>query len=48
VQIGGTVQSEVGGNVNEHAGDQIEGRVAQEDGDVMNDVPGSKSTSQQW
>jgi len=34
--------------VNDNAGDQIDEGVAQEDGDVINDVPKSKSTSQQW
>lgn len=33
--------------MNEHAGYQIEERVAQEDGDVINDVSRSISTSQQ-
>jgi hypothetical protein len=33
--------------VNDHAGDQIDERVAQENGDVLNDVPSSKSTLQQ-
>ena len=37
-----------GGNVNGNAGDKIDERVAQEDGDVINDVPWSKSTLQQW
>jgi hypothetical protein len=32
--------------VSDHAGDQIDKRVAQKNGDVMNDVPRSKSTSQ--
>ena len=34
--------------MNDHAVDQIDERVAQEDGDVMNDVGRSKSTSQKW
>jgi len=33
--------------VNEHAGYQIEERVAHEDGDVIHDVPRSKTISQQ-
>jgi len=33
--------------VNEYAGYQIDERVAHEDGDVINDVPRSKTTSQQ-
>jgi hypothetical protein len=33
--------------VNERAGYQIDERVAQEDGDVIHDVPRYKSTSQQ-
>ena len=34
--------------MNDHAGDQIDEKVAQEDMDVINDVPRAKSTSQQW
>ena len=47
VQIGGTVQSELGKNTKVHVGGQIDERFAQEDGDVMNDVLRSKSTLQQ-
>jgi hypothetical protein len=34
--------------VNDNADEQIDEKVAQEDWDVINDVPRSKSTLQQW
>jgi hypothetical protein len=34
--------------VNDHADDQRDERVAQEVGDVINDVPRSKSSLQKW
>lgn len=33
--------------MNDHAGYQVDERIAQEDGDVIHDVPRSNSTSQQ-